>query len=115
MESGATIQVVFNTFQMLPALLLKARLCVAPPIASNSTAQVFYCCVCSMPIDSEDAVVSWVKIVKIQLSNFELEEMEELEGEACEQPARSLWPRMLRMRRGEKNIPNFLLVNETNS
>ena len=70
MESGATIQVVFNTFQVLPALLLKARLCVAPPIASNSTAQVFYCCVCSMPIDSEDAVVSWVKIVKIQLLNW---------------------------------------------
>ena len=58
MESGAPIQVVFITFQMLSALLLKARLNVAPSKASNSTAQVFYCCVCSMPIDSEDAVVS---------------------------------------------------------
>ena len=31
----------------------------------NSAVQVFYCCVCSMPIDNEDAVVSRVGIAKV--------------------------------------------------
>ena len=71
----------------------------------NSAVQVFYCCVCSMPIDNEDAVVSRVGIaltVELKFPKI-LEESRTVvfTGEPRQQSAWSLWTRMPRMWQGE--------------